>query len=213
MSDLFTIIKASLQVSGISLLIAGLIGIPAGIIIGLSSFRGKKWFIALVNTGMGLPPVLVGLVVALLLWRSGPFGFMGLLYSKTAMVIAQTIIALPLITAFTIAGIQRIEPELIRQTIALGATKLQLFRIVFQEARLTILVAVMAGFGSIISEVGAVMMVGGNIKGDTVVLTTGIMQETRMGNFENALWMGAVLLALSFAINLSLTLIQQKGIK
>lgn len=213
MNGLFDIIKASIQVSGISLIIAGLLGIPIGILIGLSSFRVKKWVVALVNTGMGLPPVLVGLVVVLLLWRSGPLGFMGLLYSKTAMVIAQTVIALPLITAFTITGIQRIEPELIRQTIALGATKIQLFRIIFNEARLTILVAIMAGFGSIISEVGAVMMVGGNIKGDTVVLTTGIMQETRMGNFENALWMGAVLLILSFAINLTLTLIQQKGIK
>ncbi|HLD35338.1 MAG TPA: ABC transporter permease [Planctomycetota bacterium] len=212
MNELFNITKTSLQVSGISLVIAGGIGIPAGVIIGLSAFRGKKWLIALVNTGMGLPPVLVGLVVAMLLWRSGPLGFMGLLYSKTAMVIAQTIIALPMITAFTIAGIQKIDPGLIRQTVSLGATRLQFFRIIIQEARLTILVALMAGFGSIISEVGAVMMVGGNIRGETTVLTTGILQSTRMGLFNEALLMGGVLLAISFVVNLALTLIQQKRI-
>lgn len=210
MTELFTVIKTSLQVSGISLLIAGLIGILLGIIIGLSRFHGRKWLIALVNTGMGLPPVLVGLVVALLLWRSGPLGFMELLYSKTAIIIAQTVIALPLITAFIIAGVQKVEPELIRQTVALGATRWQLFRIILNESKSAVLVALMAGFGSIISEVGAVMMVGGNIKGDTMVLTTGILSETRMGHFENALYMGAVLLIISFIINLCLTLIQQR---
>lgn len=204
------IIKTSLQVSGISLIIAGVIGVPVGMLIGLSHLRAKKWLIALINTGMGLPPVLVGLVVALLLWRSGPLGFLGLLYSKTAMVIAQTIIALPLVTAFTIAGVQRIDPELTLHTISLGATRWQLMRIVLGEAKSTILVALMAGFGSIISEVGAVMMVGGNITNDTMVLTTGIMSETRMGNFEIALYMGAVLLIISFIVNLCLTLIQQK---
>ena len=210
MNELFDIIRTSLEVSGLSLIIAGFIGIPLGIIIGLSPFRGRKCLIALVNTGMGLPPVLVGLVVVIILGRSGPLGFMGLLYSRTAMIIAQTIIALPIITAFTIAGIQKIDPELIRQTISLGATRLQLFRIIIQEARLTILVALMAGFGSIISEVGAVMMVGGNIRGDTTVLTTGILQSTRMGLFNEALMLGGVLLVISFVINLALTLIQQK---
>ncbi|MBI5780007.1 MAG: ABC transporter permease [Planctomycetes bacterium] len=210
MNELFDIIRTSLEVSGLSLIIAGFIGIPLGVIIGLSAFRGKKWLIALVNTGMGLPPVLVGLVVVIILGRSGPLGFMGLLYSRTAMVIAQTIIALPIITAFTTAGIQKINPELVRQTISLGATRFQLFRIIIQEARLTILVALMAGFGSIISEVGAVMMVGGNIKGDTTVLTTGILQSTRMGLFNEALILGGVLLVISFIVNLTLTLIQQK---
>ncbi|MEK7448818.1 MAG: ABC transporter permease [Planctomycetota bacterium] len=212
MTDLFVVIKTSLQVSGISLLISGIIGIPTGTIIGLSHFRWKKWLIALVNTGMGLPPVLVGLVVALLLWRSGPLGFLALLYSKSAMVVAQSIIALPLITAFTIAGVQRLDPELIRQTIALGATKWQLFRVILNETKTGILVALMAGFGGIISEVGAVMMVGGNIKGETMVLTTGILTETRMGHFETALYLGVVLLVISFIINLCLTLLQQKQI-
>jgi len=210
MNELIDITKASLQVSGISLVIAGGIGIPAGVIIGLSVFRGRKWLITLVNTGMGLPPVLVGLVVVIILARSGPLGFMGLLYSKTAMVIAQTIIALPMVTAFTIAGIQKIDPGLIRQTISLGATRLQFFRIIIQEARLTILVALMAGFGSIISEVGAVMIVGGNLKGETAVLTTGILQSARMGSYNEALMMGGVLLVISFVVNLMLTLIQQK---
>jgi tungstate transport system permease protein len=210
MNELFDIIRTSLEVSGLSLIIAGFIGIPLGIIIGLSPFRGRKWLMAMVNTGMGLPPVLVGLVVVIILGRSGPLGFMGLLYSRTAMVIAQTIIALPIITAFTIAGIQKIDPGLIRQTVSLGATRLQFLRIIIQEARLTILVALMAGFGSIISEVGAVMMVGGNIRGDTTVLTTGILQSTRMGLFNEALLMGGVLLVISFIVNLALTLIQQK---
>ena len=210
MSDLFEVIKTSLQVSGVSLTIAGIVGVPAGMLIGLSHSRFKKWLIALINTGMGLPPVLVGLVVALILWRSGPLGFLGLLYCKSAMVIAQTIIALPLVTAFTIAGVQRIDPELVRYTISLGVTRWQLLRIILREAKSTILVALMAGFGSIISEVGAVMMVGGNIKGDTMVLTTGIMSETRMGNFDTALYMGAVLLLISFIVNLCLTLIQQR---
>lgn len=210
MNDIFSIIKTSLEVSGISLLIAGLIGIPLGIILGISHFRGKKWFIALINTGMSLPPVLVGLVVALLLWRSGPLGFLGLLYSKSAMIIAQTIIATPVVMAFTIGGILRIDPELIEHTILLGARRIQLVRIILSEIKPTILLALMAGFGSIISEVGAVMMVGGNIKGQTMVLTTGIMTETRKGHFENALYLGAVLLIISFIINLCLTFIQQK---
>jgi tungstate transport system permease protein len=210
MTELFDVIITSIRVSGISLVIAGVIGVPCGMMLGLSKFRGKKWLIALVNTGMGLPPVLVGLVVALLLWRSGPLGFMGLLYSKTAMVIAQSIIALPIITAFTVAGVQKIDASLINYTISLGATRWQLFKIVLNEAKFTIMVALMAGFGGIISEVGAVMMVGGNIKGDTTVLTTGIMSETRMGHFETALHMGAVLLLISFIVNLCLTLIQQK---
>ncbi|MEW6027530.1 MAG: ABC transporter permease [Planctomycetota bacterium] len=210
MNEIFDIVRTSLEVSGLSLIIAGVIGIPLGVIVGLSRFRGRKWLIALVNTGMGLPPVLVGLVVVMMMGRSGPLGFLGLLYSRTAMVIAQTIIALPLVTAFTIAGIQKIDPELIRQTVSLGATRLQFFRIIIQEARLTILVALMAGFGSIISEVGAVMMVGGNIRGETTVLTTGILQSTRMGMFNQALILGGVLLAISFIVNLALTLIQQK---
>ncbi|MBI4712050.1 MAG: ABC transporter permease [Planctomycetes bacterium] len=210
MNELFEVVITSLQVSGISLVIAALMAIPLGAVIGLSNFRGKKLVLGLVNTGMGLPPILVGLVVALLLWRSGPLGFLGLLYSRTAIIIAQTVIAIPIITAFVMVGLQKIDPELIQQTTALGATRWQMFIILVREAKLALLTAVMAGFGGIISEVGAVMMVGGNIKGDTRVLTTGILLETRMGNFNTALVMGLVLLMISFVINLTLTIIQQK---
>jgi tungstate transport system permease protein len=210
MDEVLEISATSLEVSGIALLIAVLIGISLGVIIGLGRFKGKRFIISLVNTGMGLPPVLVGLVVAILLWRSGPLGFLELLYSRTAMIIAQVIIATPLVMAFTTAGIQRVDPELISQTVALGADRLQLFWILVRETRLTLLAAVMAGFGGIISEVGAVLMVGGNIKGDTQVLTTAIVEKTRQGNFEMALVFGAVLLLISFGINLCLTILQQK---
>ena len=210
MDEVLEISATSLEVSGIALLIAVLTGISLGVIIGLGRFKGKRFIISLVNTGMGLPPVLVGLVVAILLWRSGPLGFLELLYSRTAMIIAQVIIATPLVMAFTIAGIQRVDPELISQTVALGADRLQLFWILVRETRLTLLAAVMAGFGGIISEVGAVLMVGGNIKGDTQVLTTAIVEKTRQGNFEMALVFGAVLLLISFGINLCLTILQQK---
>jgi len=210
MDEVLEISATSLEVSGIALLIAVLIGISLGVIIGLGRFKGKRFIISLVNTGMGTPPVLVGLVVAILLWRSGPLGFLELLYSRPAMIIAQVIIATPLVMAFTTAGIQRVDPELISQTVALGADRLQLFWILVRETRLTLLAAVMAGFGGIISEVGAVLMVGGNIKGDTQVLTTAIVEKTRQGNFEMALVFGAVLLLISFGINLCLTILQQK---
>lgn len=207
--QLLEILWASVRVSGTALFVVTLVGVPLGVAIALSRFPGRRFVIALLNTGMGLPPVLVGLVVCLFLWRSGPLGFLELLYTPTAMVIAQIIIAFPLVTALSVTAVQRVDPNLLLQTCALGASRWQTFKIVVRECRTGLLAGIMAAFGGIISEVGAVMMVGGNIKGQTRVLTTGIVLETRMGNFEMALALGVVLLLLCFSVNLALTVMQQ----
>jgi len=200
----------SLLVSGSAILISLLIGIPIGTLLGLSRFPGKRIIVSLINTGMGVPPVAVGLAVTLFLWRSGPLGWMNLLYTSTGMVIAQVIISLPIVTGISVAAIQNLNPNLCLQTLSLGANKWQLFIILICDARLPILAAIMAGFGSVISEVGAVMMVGGNIKGHTRVLTTAIVTETRMGHFNMAIALCIILLVISFLINLILTYVQQK---
>jgi len=175
----------------------------------LSDFPGKKIVVSMVNTGMGLPPVVVGLLVTILLWRSGPLGSLGLLYTPTAIVIAQALIATPIVTGITVAAIQHLPKNLRLQILALGATRLQMIRLLVKEARLPLLAAVMAGFGGVISEVGASLMVGGNIKGYTRVLTTATVMETSKGNFDLAIALGIILLLLTFAINLILTMVQQ----
>jgi tungstate transport system permease protein len=167
--------------------------------------------IALINTGMGLPPVVVGLFVALFLWRMGPLGSFRLIYTPSAMVIAQVLIVVPIIAGLSLAAFQNVDPSALLQARALGASKGQALFVVLKESRLPQLAAVMAGFGGAISEVGAVLMVGGNINGQTRVLTTAIVQETRMGRFEVAIALSLILLALSFAVNAFLTYIQQKG--
>lgn len=200
----------SLFVSGSAIVISLLIGIPIGTLLGLNRFPGKRIVVSLINTGMGIPPVAVGLGVTLFLWRSGPMGWMDLLYTPAGMVAAQVIISLPIVTGISLAAIQNLNPNLRLQTLSLGANKWQLFIILIHEARLPILAAIMAGFGSVISEVGAVMMVGGNIKGHTRVLTTAIVTETRMGHFNMAIALCVILLIISFLINLILTYVQQK---
>jgi tungstate transport system permease protein len=206
---LLNIMVTSLKVSGAALGIVTLLGIPLGVVIALSRFPCRKVVIALLNTGMGLPPVLVGLVVCMFLWRSGPLGALELIYTRTAMIAAQVIIAFPIVTALTVAAVQGVDSNLLLQTRALGASRVQTFLILLRECRLGLLAGIMAAFGGIISEVGAVMMVGGNIKGQTRVLTTGIVLETRMGNFETAIALGMILLFLTFSVNLCLTLLQQ----
>jgi tungstate transport system permease protein len=166
--------------------------------------------LALVNTGMGMPPVVVGLVITILLWRTGPLGELRLLYTPTAIVIAQVALSLPIVVGLTAAAIQQLNPRLRLQILALGATRLQYLLLLVREARLPLLAAVMAGFGAVISEVGAAMMVGGNIQGQTRVLTTATVLETSRGNFDLALALGIVLLALVYAVNLLLTWIQQR---
>jgi tungstate transport system permease protein len=200
----------SLQVAGTSTGLALLIGIPLGTLIALARFPGRAFVISLVNTGMGLPPVVVGLFVSILLWRSGPLGGLELLYTPTAIVIAQLVIAAPIVTGLTLAAVQQIPPPFRLQMVALGASRRQLLWLLLREARLPMLAAVMAGFGGVISEIGASMMVGGNIRGQTRVLTTATVMETARGNFDVAIALSLILLALTFLVNYLLTALQQR---
>jgi tungstate transport system permease protein len=201
----------SLRVSVSASAIAMLLGVPAGTALALARFHGRRLVATFVNTGMAIPTVVVGLLVALVLWRSGPLGSLGLIYTLRGMVIAQVLIAAPLITGITMAAIQALPPELPDQLRALGASRRQLVVRLWLEARVPRLAAVMAGFGHAVSEVGAATIVGGNIHDQTRVLTTGIVEEVGKGNFGPALAYGAVLLALAFIVNALLTSVQQRG--
>ncbi|MDI6846104.1 MAG: ABC transporter permease [Candidatus Saccharicenans sp.] len=209
--EILEITWLSLAVSGSAVLLSMVAGLPLAIFLYFRNFPGKKLVVALINTGMGLPPVVVGLFVALIFWRSGPLGFLQLMYTPAAMVIAQFIIAFPLVAGISLAAFQQVDPEILLQARALGASGFQLVKVLLKESRMGQLAAIIAAFGAVISEVGAVLMVGGNLKGYTRVLTTAIVQETRMGNFRSAVWMALILLALSFTVNWFLTSIQQKG--
>jgi len=159
---------------------------------------------------MGLPPVVVGLFVSIFLWRSGPLGFLELLYTPTAIVIAQLVIAAPIVTGLTLAAVQQIPPQFRLQMVAIGASRAQLLWLLVREARLPMLAAVMAGFGGVVSEIGASMMVGGNIRGQTRVLTTATVMETGKGNFDVAIALSLILLAVTFLVNYLLTALQQR---
>jgi tungstate transport system permease protein len=209
--ELLEVTRLSLQVSGTATLLSLLVGIPVGTAIALSRFPGRGLVTSLVNTGMGLPPVVVGLFVSIFLWRSGPLGALELLYTPTAIVIAQFIIAAPIVTGLTLAAVQQIPPAFRLQIAALGASRVQLLWVLLKEARLPMLAAVMAGFGGVISEIGASMMVGGNIRGQTRVLTTATVLETGKGNFDVAIALSLILLLLTFLVNYALTWIQQRG--
>src|SRR5271157_2566772 len=200
----------SLKVSGIATLVSLLLGISIGSVIALTRFPGRRVAVSLVNTGMGLPPVVVGLFVSIMLWRNGPLGFLEILYTPTAMIVAQAIIATPIVMGITLAAMQQLPKKLRLQIFALGATRLQMVWILIKEAKLPLLAAVMAGFGGVISEVGASIMVGGNIKGYSRVLTTATVMETSRGNFDVAIALGIILLLLAYVINAILTHIQQR---
>jgi tungstate transport system permease protein len=201
----------SLRVSGLATAISLLIGLPFGTFLALGKFRGRSFLLSLINTGMALPPVVVGLAVAMTLWRSGPLGDWHLIYTPTAIVMAQTVIAAPVVTGLTAAALQQLNPRLQLQLYGLGASRVQMILSLWREARLPLLAAVMAGFGSVISEVGASMMVGGNIRGQTRVLTTAIVLETSRGEFGQAIALSVLLLTITFLINWALTWIQQRG--
>lgn len=201
----------SLELSGLATLIALVFGVPFGALLAFKAFPGRGFTVSLINTGMGLPPVVVGLFVCIVLWRSGPLGFLELLYTPGAIVLAQFIIAFPVITGLTMAALQQIDPKLLLQLKSLGASRIQLIAVLLWEARLPMLAAVIAGFGAVISEVGAVMMVGGNLLGHTRVLTTATVLETRKGNFEVAIALSLILLALTFLITWLLTVFQQRS--
>ncbi len=209
--ELSSITLLSLRVSGIATAISLLIGLPSGTLLALAKFPGRSFLLSLINTGMALPPVVVGLAVAMILWRSGPLGDLQLIYTPAAIVIAQTVIAAPVVTGLTTAALQQLNPRLQLQLYGLGASRVQMILSLWREARLPLLAAVMAGFGSVISEVGASMMVGGNIRGQTRVLTTAIVLETSKGEFEQAIALSVLLLLITFLINWALTWIQQRG--
>jgi len=211
--DVWEVTLLSIKVSGLATLISLLIGLPVGTLLALSKFPGRSVLLTLVNTGMALPPVVVGLAVAMTLWRSGPLGGLHLIYTPTAIVIAQVIIAAPVVTGLTAAAMQALDPRLRLQLLGLGASRVQMVLSIWREARLPLLAALMAGFGAVISEVGASMMVGGNIRHQTRVLTTAIVLETNKGEFASAIALGILLLLITFLINFVLTWIQQRGAK
>jgi tungstate transport system permease protein len=211
--EVFQITLLSLQISGLATLLSLLIGLPFGTLLALSNFRGRSFLLSLVNTGMGLPPVVVGLSVAMLLWRSGPLGMLNLIYTPTAIVIAQVIIAAPVVSGLTTAALQSLDPRYRLQLLGLGASRWQMIWELWREARLPLLAALMAGFGAVISEIGASMMVGGNIRFQTRVLTTAIVLETGKGNFGMASGLAILLLVITFLINWMLTHLQQKGVR
>ncbi len=196
--------------TGTALLISTILGVPLGALIGLARFTGKAATRAMLYTGMGLPPVVVGLFVYLMLSRSGPLGVLSWLFTPNAMIAAQIVIALPLTIGLTMTAVEGVSLDLRRQVMALGATQSQLVLTILTEARIGVTAAIVAAFGGIISEVGAVMLVGGNIAGQTRVLTTAIVLETRQGDFSLALALGVILLIITFAVNVALMKLQGK---
>lgn len=209
---LWSVIGLTLQVTGTALAISAVIGIPFGAAIGLMRFTGRRLLVAVLYTGMGLPPVVVGLAVYLLFSRSGMLGGLGWLFTPTAMIVAQVIIAFPLVAGLTMAGIEAVDPDLRPQVRSLGASNVQVVRVMLAEARGGVLASLLAGFGGIISEVGAAMLVGGNIAGQTRVLSTAIVLETRRGEFALAVAMGGILLSLAFGVNALLLNLDRRSI-
>jgi len=210
-AELLSIIFLSLKVSGLALIIATVTGLLVSAHIGFRQFPLKGMIISIMDTFMGLPPVVVGLFVYLILSRSGPLGFMGLLYTPSAMVTAQTILAFPIVASLSHSAIISVDPIIKQSSMTLGATPLQMTITIIKEARYGIMSAVIAAFGRVMAEVGAILIVGGNIAGYTRVMTTTIALETDKGNFELALALGIILLTLSFIINTILHMFQKKG--
>jgi tungstate transport system permease protein len=208
--DTWAITGLTLRVSLTATVLAALVGMPLGTMLALGRFRGRRVLLAVANTGMGLPPVVVGLFITVLLWRNGPLGAFGLLYTPTAMVIAQAGIATPIVIALTAAALQQVDPDFLLQMRGLGATRLRALGALLTEAKLPLLAAGMAGFGAVVSEVGAAQMVGGNLAGETRVLTTAAVLATSRGQFALAIAFGLVLLIIAFAVNLTVTLAQHR---
>jgi len=206
--ELYSIILLSLKVSGGAVLISSLAGVPLGAACALRRFPGRRAVVLLLNTFMGFPPVVAGLLIYLLLSRSGPMGFMGLLYSPSAMVIAQSVVVFPIVAALSWSAAASVSPRISETALTLGASGFAVDWRVISEARMQILAAVIAGFGRAIAEVGAVLIVGGNIAGYTRVMTTSIAMETGKGTFELAIALGVVLLFVALLVNILLRLAQ-----
>ncbi len=210
-AEVLEITLLSLRISGFATGLSLLIGLPLGTLLALGQFPIRKFLVSLVNTGMGLPPVVVGLMVSIMLWRSGPLGDLQWMYTTKAIIIAQVIIAAPVVTGLTMAALQQLDPRLRYQLMGLGASRWQMTLMLWREARLPLLAALMAGFGSVISEVGASMMVGGNLRYRTRVLTTAIVLENSKGEFAIAIALSIILLLLAYSVNLVLTWVQQRA--
>ncbi|MEN6572256.1 MAG: ABC transporter permease [Anaerolineaceae bacterium] len=207
--EVIRITLLSLQVSMLATVISLVLGLPLGTFLALAHFPTRRFWISLINTGMALPPVVVGLVVSIFLWRSGPLGDLHLIYTPWAIVIAQVLIAFPMAAGLTISALQQMDPRLRVQLLGLGASRAQMILSLWKEARLPLTAALIAAFGSVISEVGASMMVGGNLQGSTRVLTTAIVLETSRGEFASAIALSLILLTLAFLVNFALTTLQQ----
>jgi len=207
--ELWRVAWLTLRVSGTATLLSVILGVPVGVLLALTRFRLRWLTVSVVHAGMGLPPVVVGLVVSILLWRSGPLGDLRLIYTPTAMIIAQTMIATPIVTGLTMSGVQQLHPKLHLQILALGASRWQLFWLLVREARMAIIASVIAGFGRVVAEVGASMMVGANIVGETRVLTTAMVLEVNKGNFDMAIALSLILMLLIWLVISALTRLQQ----
>ncbi len=210
-AEVYEVAMLTIKVSGLATVISVAIGVPIGLWLALKEFPGKRFCLSLINFGMGLPPVVVGLFVSLFLWRYGPLGMLGLMYTVWAMIIAQAVIASPIVAGLSFAAISGLNPKLRLQLLSLGATEWQVNWLLIKEAKLGLLAAVMAGFGGVVSEVGASMMVGGNIKGQTRVLTTATVMEVGKGNYDVALALSFVLLIVVYGIVALLTYLQNSG--
>lgn len=202
----------SLRVSGAATLISLVLGLPIGTLLALGRFRSRNIWLSLLNTGMALPPVVVGLMVSIFLWRNGPLGALGWMYTVRAIIVAQVIISFPIMVSLTVAALQQLDPRLQTQLLGLGASRWQMVFTLWREARLPLLAALIAAFGSVISEVGASMMVGGNLRGQTRVLTTAIVLENSRGDFGIAIALSIILMALAYLVTLLLTWLQQKDV-
>jgi tungstate transport system permease protein len=212
-SEVLQITILSLRISGTATGLSLFAGLPLGTFLAFGRFPTRRFWLSLINTGMALPPVVVGLVVSIFLWRNGPLGVLQLMYTPTAIIIAQFIIAMPIVTGLTVAALQQLDPRLRMQLLGLGATRWQVIILLWREARLPLLAALMAGFGGVISEVGASMMVGGNLRNHTRVLTTAIVLENSRGEFGLAIALSVLLLLLAFLVTMSLTWVQQQGVR
>ncbi len=209
--EVWEIVWLTLRVSGSATLVSLLMGIPGGVFLALSRFPGRRLLISVVNTFMGMPPVTAGLWVFLLLVRSGPLGFLDLIFTPEAMVVAQAVIASPIVMGLTMAAVQSIDPKLHEQLLGLGASRWQLLWTLVREARYSLLAAVIAGFGAVVSEVGASMMVGGNVKGMTRVLTTATVLAVSKGNYALGIALTVILMLLAYLVTALLTALQQGG--
>lgn len=208
--EIFEISLLTLRVSFTAILVSTLIGIPAGVLLGLKKFPGRKILLVFVNIGMGIPPVVAGLAITIMLWRSGPFGDLQLLYTPTAITMAQILVSLPIVIGLTSSAFQQIDNKMLLLIKALGATRFQQLRLLLIETRYAIMAAIMAGLGRVLAEVGAAMMVGGNVKGETRILTTSIVMEVSKGNFDIAIALSFILMTLAFIITFLLTSLQQR---